>query len=539
MKIDTEMLCSFIDGELDAATAAAVRAALDTDENLRQECEDLRKTAELVRGLPKVSAPPELVEAITANAEREQLLGKTAVGPTTGRPWLYWGLSVAASLLIGAAVGILGYHSLQGEPEPSAGPFLVMSEKKEPGGLSETFGFNEADSPAPLNVPLVLDGRSTSDAVGEDVTMLTKSDRGITIAKGKGGERIARSGPKTGIPAESVGRAGGVPGMGSSDEEQLADARQTVAVAAKEEVPQESEYAAGDKTPLAYDMKPRAKDAAADAVMGDVEAHTRPEAGQRLSLEPQVRANNFVNQEMAAKLSFETEPLNVKVVSNDTTKTLQYVQQWAARNFLVDLNKASSKVSFPVYTQVVYQGQPGSNIELANQNGILLRTTRSQAQQIVSELRRQEPVVVSVSVKDEKNSLGLDSQQLQRAEGSVVARRRFGAREEQSLLVPQPTDGAAQAQRALKEIDKDSADGVAASAPERLMDQQAKPASALSTKAGTEYYLSQITNQMQALSLDDLVTLVVMVADARCPAELNRSSPVATPARDPEATESK
>ena len=58
MKIDTEILCSFIDGELDEQTAQTVRAALETDQDLRREYESLRKTAQLVQSLPRVPAPP-------------------------------------------------------------------------------------------------------------------------------------------------------------------------------------------------------------------------------------------------------------------------------------------------------------------------------------------------------------------------------------------------------------------------------------------------------------------------------------------------
>jgi len=46
------------------------------------------------------------------------------------------------------------------------------------------------------------------------------------------------------------------------------------------------------------------------------------------------------------------------------------------------------------------------------------------------------------------------------------------------------------------------------------------------------YYFSQITNQMQIYSLEDLVTLVVMVTDAR-------SSQTTTPAAKSEASQSK
>jgi len=409
MKIDTEILCGFIDGELDAQTAATVRAALKTDAGLRQEYEDLRRTVELVRGLPRVSAPPELAQTITAHAERDQLLGRTPPRPTTDQSRLYWGLSVAAGLLIGVAVGILGYHVWTGHgvrsPE-SAGSALVM--KSEDRDLSELARAKKAPPPTQPGPSVALKNQGT---------FREESGEGF-VAEAKSYTPIARSWPQKG--------------------------------------------------------------------------ELRPAEGQKLPLEKQVILNNFVNQDMAANLKFEVEPFKVKVVSNDATKTLQYVQQWAASNSLIDLNKAPARMNFPVYTQVVYQGQPGANIAPTNENGVLLRTTRSQARQIVSELQQQKPLVVSVSVKDEKNSLGLD----------VPGQQLAMAKAEPTLAKPP--------------------------ANEELRGQQAKPSAAPSAKSRSDY-LFQITNQTQVQSLDDLVTLVVLVEDARHPVTTPPSSSTAKP----------
>ena len=91
-------------------------------------------------------------------------------------------------------------------------------------------------------------------------------------------------------------------------------------------------------------------------------------------------------------------------------------------------------MNFPVYTQVVYQGKPGSNITPANQNGILLRTTRSQARLIVTELQRQKPVVVSVAVKDKKNTLRLDAKQLDAQKTRLAGGSEFGVGQTQEAM---------------------------------------------------------------------------------------------------------
>ncbi|NIA08125.1 MAG: hypothetical protein GWP14_10920 [Actinobacteria bacterium] len=483
MKIDTEILCSFIDGELDAATATAVRTALDTDENLRQEYEDLRKTAALVRSLPKVSAPPELLQGITANAEREQLLGRTTPA-STGRSGLYWGLSVAASLLIGAAVGVLGYHGLRSESKIGGGPTpLVMNES---GNTS------------------ARDERSTAKAGGDEIASLNKTSRGVTIAQGKGDMRIPRSGPQPGLSSSSVRTAG-------EDENrlrgQLAGTGMADRVASVEELQQQPGPTESFQDNRSLETK--------GPLPGDnTQVHYRAKVARQIPLESQVRANNFINRDMAVNLEFAAEPIKVKVVSQDSTKTLQYIQKWASNNLLVNLTYAPAKMNFPVYTQVIYQGLP-------NDNAVLVRTTRSQARQIIAELQQQKPLVVSVSVKDEKNSLGFDARHRAEADKAETP-----VPDKQPVTEALQTKRAPEAEKKDVAADVDSSTGFSGRQLDRLRYPTAKP---------RPDYLLQITNQAQVQSLDELVTLVILVEDAK-PAEQNQTQ---TGRAVPESTESK
>ena len=564
MKIDTEMLCSFIDGELDAATAAAVRAALEADENLRRDYEDLRKTAELVRGLPKVSAPPELAEAITAQAERDQLLGQSP--PVhAGRSRLYWGLSVAASLLVGVAVGILGYHGWQGQPQTRDGSALVMSTEDELVDYPEWHFSGKADSPASSSDTSAADGRSTSREGGEEIAGLTETGRRRITAKG-GSYRSARAGPKTGEPAKSFGGANGPLAEKSPVPGQLATVQPVERIAAAEEATQQDLTRTGQQEEESLALGYRGGASFSKAVRpGDIPAERLDvqydQAGlAKLPLERQVILNNYVNQTMTANHKFAVEPLNVRVVSNDTTKTLQYVQRWAAKNSLIDLNKASARMNLPVYAQVIYEGKLGTNIEASQDNGVLVRTSRVQARQIIADLQQQKPLVVSVSVRDEKNSLGLDAEQLQRRELGDLAGRRQGVSGQAALTTdrlpaaePIPEKQVEQRGTSLgiplagtrKDVDKEGE--VALQSESRYFERHRAPVDEL---RGDDSYLLQITNQMQVQSLADLVTLVVLVEDAKraaitqpasqtAPPTSEQSQPqIQAPHTDPEATES-
>ncbi len=510
MKIDTEILCSFIDGELDEQRAKAVRAALETDQELRREYEGLQKTAHLVRSLPRVSAPPELAATITAHAERSQLLGPTQ--QRQSRPSRFrWTLSMAASLLVGASLGILGYHAWPGRVAPAGAPaesvIIAGVEDYEGKDSSDMVLGRESAPSAKPSLGYIAKAKETSERGGEEIAASLPRRPTETPYAGKGGPRIARSGPLKDAPAKSRGAA-------YVDSTAMADRRSV-------ETEQAQELAGALKAPRkeAAQLEQGARDALAFA--GDVprsgakSAETSDEAYQAgisvqsallkrkaVPLERQVLSYNFVNQGMAENLKFEAEPLNVKVVSKDSAKTLQFVQHWALSNSLIDLNEASAKVNFPAYAQVVYQGQPGKNTRAETRNSIFVRTTRRQAQDIDEQLQGQKPTVLSVSVKDEKKLLGaLAPESAQQQTEALYQRRGFAYQEED----------------AEKQTDLQLKSRLAESAHRRRL------------RTPANGYLYDLSNQAQVISLEDLVTLVVLVEDAPLAVKTKAALPEAEP----------
>ncbi len=517
MKIDTEILCSFIDGELDEQTARNVRAALETDQKLHREYERLCKTAHLVRSLPRVSAPPELAATITAHAERSQLLGPTQYSqPRSSR--FRWTLSMAASLLVGASLGILGYHAWPDQVAPTGAPsesaIVTVAEDYEGKDSSAMVLGRESAPSAKRGLDYRADAGEPSDRAGEEIASGLPGRPTETPYAAKGGTHIAgRSGPRKGAPAKSIGGdfdgaadaivTNGQRVESGQEQEEIAGAFGTY----RKEPAQVVERGATDASALARGLpKSRSKfgDSSDEALRADITVQKALAGRKNIPLESQVLSNNYVNQGMAVNLKFEAEPLNVRVVSNDSAKTLQFVQRWAYSNSLIDLNKAPASVNFPVYTQAVFQGQAGTNTNVDIKNSIFVRTTRRQAQDIIEKLQEQKPVVVSVSLKDEKKLLpDLAAQQTQR---QVLALGYVGRLPEE--------DAGKKADLALRS-------------------ELAESASQRRSRTAANEYLYYLSNQAQVMSLEDLVTLVVLVEDA--PAAIkSRLAPPTTPA----ATES-
>lgn len=130
MTEDREHLCSqlsaFLDGQLPPDQAQRVAAALEKDPTLCAELKGLEATRNLVRKLPRESAPASLLGSVMQQIEREHLL--TAPATRTGEP-LRWvrHLATAAIILLGVGLGVYLYDSLSkpGFPEyPSQSPNL-------------------------------------------------------------------------------------------------------------------------------------------------------------------------------------------------------------------------------------------------------------------------------------------------------------------------------------------------------------------------------------------------------------------------------
>ncbi len=100
-------LSAYLDGELGEAERRALNAALATDHELRAELEGLRRTAALVRSLPRLRAPKGLADRVrTAIAAPQQ-----APRPAHAWAWLRGrrlaALAAAASLLLAFTVLII------------------------------------------------------------------------------------------------------------------------------------------------------------------------------------------------------------------------------------------------------------------------------------------------------------------------------------------------------------------------------------------------------------------------------------------------
>jgi hypothetical protein len=109
---DTEQISALAGGELDAAGAAAVRSAIDTDEELRTEYESLLATASLLATTP------------TARAPRNY---SASLRPVSIAPWwMRW----SPTLLATAAVTLIAFAliDLQGLRLARADPSSVVTE---------------------------------------------------------------------------------------------------------------------------------------------------------------------------------------------------------------------------------------------------------------------------------------------------------------------------------------------------------------------------------------------------------------------------
>ncbi|MBM4033713.1 MAG: zf-HC2 domain-containing protein [Planctomycetes bacterium] len=92
-------LSAYLDGELGEAERGAVESALAADAALRAELAQLRRTAELVRSLPRASAPAGLAPRVEAAIARLR---------QPARPWLTsWRLAAAAAACLLLAAGAL------------------------------------------------------------------------------------------------------------------------------------------------------------------------------------------------------------------------------------------------------------------------------------------------------------------------------------------------------------------------------------------------------------------------------------------------
>jgi len=125
----SELLSAYLDGEVSPQERSDVERLLETAPELREELNDFARLSDLLRALPRESAPVELSAAIRHEAERKSLLGPEPAMPRRSlrREWL--------SAIAGMAVTVAGMvlmTSLVEQPEQQANtPALATMEKSE------------------------------------------------------------------------------------------------------------------------------------------------------------------------------------------------------------------------------------------------------------------------------------------------------------------------------------------------------------------------------------------------------------------------
>jgi anti-sigma factor RsiW len=134
------MLCAFIEGDLDEAGRAEIEKHLATNPQHRKLIADLIAQRQLLRDLPRVSAPTDVDESVRGQMERSILLekptGADIVGGIRSRRWPQM-MTVAAILLLTAALGLIVYRTVVPTFKPAAYTQIAATKQLTASGDSE------------------------------------------------------------------------------------------------------------------------------------------------------------------------------------------------------------------------------------------------------------------------------------------------------------------------------------------------------------------------------------------------------------------
>src|SRR5579862_6018772 len=119
-KFPDDLLSAFHDGEVTPSEETVVQIRAKASPEARQELQDYERMSQLLRELPRQTAPPEFASAVLQKAERESLIPSEAAlaGATVGsrstrlsrrQLWTFGAASVAA-----VAAGIIAFVNMPG-----------------------------------------------------------------------------------------------------------------------------------------------------------------------------------------------------------------------------------------------------------------------------------------------------------------------------------------------------------------------------------------------------------------------------------------
>jgi len=151
-------LQDLVDGRIDAAGRQRLQAHLDTCDCCRAELELLRRARHFARQLPRVDAPPELVQAIAADLARAKRAERERTQKSEQRRWFVYGIAAAAILLIVAYIG-----------ERADVPASAIREAAASTGAASTLEFATSD---PANLERLFADRLPFRTRVFDLTMM-------------------------------------------------------------------------------------------------------------------------------------------------------------------------------------------------------------------------------------------------------------------------------------------------------------------------------------------------------------------------------
>lgn len=128
-------LCAYLEGELDDAERAQIEQHLLANPNDRKLMEELARARQMLRQLPRQSAPPDLADAIQRQIERSALLDGT--GPSEAdvltriNRWPQF-VAVAAIVLLAVGLAAVVYYIVQ---PPSSRPPVAANTTNQPRAL--------------------------------------------------------------------------------------------------------------------------------------------------------------------------------------------------------------------------------------------------------------------------------------------------------------------------------------------------------------------------------------------------------------------
>jgi hypothetical protein len=165
-------LCAYVDGDLDAAGRAEIEAHLAANPQHRQLMTELMAQRDLIRDLPRVKAPEDLLESMHSQLERSVLLGQGAnqadvAGRINRLPQVF---AVAAVLLLAIGLMAVIYFVLpQNSPhrvDYARGP-LATSAPTHDGAASDAGTLSDATKNGDVSRSLAKDLDHASGPAGE------------------------------------------------------------------------------------------------------------------------------------------------------------------------------------------------------------------------------------------------------------------------------------------------------------------------------------------------------------------------------------